>query len=122
MNIQAFSQMRLTDASIQLSSFSALLKEETNKRTKGMVLWISKTAVAAADAMLEACPSVYEQRCLLQLLLAVDFCDAGIANLRFRRCYWKLQLVEPSLRAGQETVVNGCNLGTSNLPLQESLR
>lgn len=103
--------MRLTDASSELSSFSALLKQETNKNARSKSSWISRTAVATAEAMLEACPSVYERRCLLELLSAVDFCDSGIAALKFRRLLRKLQLVEPSLCAGKETVVNGPSLG-----------
>lgn len=113
--LQAFAQMRLTDASSELSSFSALLKQETNKNARSKSSWISRTAVATAEAMLEACPSVYERRCLLELLSAVDFCDSGIAALKFRRLLRKLQLVEPSLCAGKETVVNGPSLGDDEL-------
>lgn len=109
--MQAFAQMRLTEASTELTLFSALLKQETNKTAKTRPSWISRTAVAAADAMLEACPSVYERHCLLQLLSAVDFCDSGAAALKFKRYSWKLQLVEPSLCIGKESVANGPNLG-----------
>jgi len=112
--MQAFAQMRLSEASTELTLFSALLKQETNKTVKATPSWISQTAVAAAEAMLEACPSVYERHCLLQLLSAVDFCDAGTASVKFKRYSWKLQLVEPALCIGKETVANGLNLG--NLP------
>lgn len=106
--MQAFAQMRLREASAELTLFSALLKQETNKIGTS---WISRTAVAAAESMLEACPSVYERHCLLQLLSAVDFCDSGAATLKFKRYSWKLQLVEPCLCIGKETVADGPNLG-----------
>lgn len=115
--MQAFSQMRLSEASTELTLFSALLKQETNKNPKISPSWISRTAVVAAEAMLEACPSVYERHCLLELLSTVDFCDSGIAALKFKRLSWKLQLVEPSLCIGKETVANGPNLGNPQVIL-----
>ncbi|CAK9198622.1 unnamed protein product [Sphagnum troendelagicum] len=104
--LQAFSQLRISEAAAHLAAFSTLLKEEIRKQHgqqtkigKAETLWITAAAVAAADAMLEACPSVYERRCLLQLLSAADFGDGGQAAMRFRRFYWKMQLAEPALRS-----------------------
>jgi spatacsin len=104
--LQAFSQLRISEAAANLAAFSTLLKEEVRKQHgqqtkigKAETLWITAAAVAAADAMLEACPSVYERRCLLQLLSAADFGDGGQAAMRFRRFYWKMQLAEPALRS-----------------------
>jgi spatacsin len=104
--LQAFSQLRISEAAAHLAAFSGLLKEEIRKQHgqqtkigKVETLWITAAAVAAADAMLEACPSVYERRCLLQLLSAADFGDGGQAAMRFRRFYWKMQLAEPALRS-----------------------
>ncbi|PIA25431.1 hypothetical protein AQUCO_11400007v1 [Aquilegia coerulea] len=103
--LQAFSQMRLSEASAHLASFSFRIKDEplqpkTNISREGKLgsLWIGSTAVAAADAMLSTCPSAYEKRCLLQLLSATDFGDGGSAATCFRRLYWKVNLAEPSLR------------------------
>lgn len=102
---QAFSQMRLSEASAHLGSFSARIKEEpanllANMGKEGQIgtSWISSTAIKAADAMLSTCPSPYEKRCLLQLLSATDFGDGGSAATRYRRLYWKINLAEPSLR------------------------
>ncbi|OWM82276.1 hypothetical protein CDL15_Pgr001850 [Punica granatum] len=103
--LQAFSQMRLSEASAHLGSFSVRIKEElahslTNagKEEHIATSWISSTAVKAADAVLSSCPSPYEKRCLLQLLAATDFGDGRSAAARYRRLYWKINLAEPSLR------------------------
>eukprot|EP01018_Ginkgo_biloba_P020370 Gb_30364 [translate_table: standard] len=112
--LQAFSQMRLAEASAHLASFSARLKEEahaaqttSSKGNKIATTWITSAAVKAADAMISTCPSAYEQRCLLQLLAAADFGDGGSAATRFRRLYWKIQLAEPALRQGAELILEG---------------
>ncbi|KAL5714718.1 hypothetical protein ACHQM5_016641 [Ranunculus cassubicifolius] len=103
--LQAFSQMRLSEASAHLASFSIRIKEEPpqlrmhmGREEKLGSLWIGSTAVGAADAMLLTCPSAYEKRCLLQLLSSTDFGDGGSAASNFRRLYWKINLAEPSLR------------------------
>ncbi|XP_024004647.1 uncharacterized protein LOC18029040 isoform X2 [Eutrema salsugineum] len=103
--LQAFSQMRLSEASAHLGSFWARVKDEsmpfqsnTAKEVNFGASWISKTAVKAADAILSTCPSPYEKRCLLQLLAAIDFGDGGSAATYYRRLYWKVNLAEPSLR------------------------
>ncbi|CAH8345161.1 unnamed protein product [Eruca vesicaria subsp. sativa] len=112
--LQAFSQMRLSEASAHLGSFWARVKEEsmhfqsnTAKEVNFGASWISKTAVKAADAVLSTCPSPYEKRCLLQLLAAIDFGDGGSAATYYRRLYWKVDLSEPSLRSE-----NGLDLGS----------
>lgn len=111
---QAFSQMRLSEASAHLTLFTARLKDESqqaqhgqNRSSKVSTGWITAAAVTAADTMLKACPSAYERRCLLQLLGGADFGDGGTAALRFRRLYWKVQLAEPALqqKPGSVTVV-----------------
>ncbi|KAL1190297.1 hypothetical protein V5N11_016682 [Cardamine amara subsp. amara] len=103
--LQAFSQMRLSEASAHLGSFWARVKEEsmhfqsnTAKDVNFGASWISRTAVKAADAVLSTCPSPYERRGLLQLLAATDFGDGGSAATYYRRLYWKVNLAEPSLR------------------------
>ncbi|XP_061972823.1 uncharacterized protein LOC133695068 isoform X1 [Populus nigra] len=103
--LQAFSQMRLSEASAHLGSFSVRIKDEqtsmqANIGIEGRVRtsWISSTAVKAANAMLLTCPSPYEKRCLLQLLAATDFGDGGSTATYYRRLYWKINLAEPSLR------------------------
>ncbi|XP_063949090.1 uncharacterized protein LOC108222676 isoform X2 [Daucus carota subsp. sativus] len=102
--LQAFSQMRLSDASAHIGSFSARIKEEQihvqmNNGTDGIgSAWISSIAVKAADAMLSKCPSPYETRCLLQLLSSADFGDGGFASANYKRQHWKINLAEPSLR------------------------
>lgn len=103
--LQAFSQMRLSDASAHLGSFSARIKEEhpTIQTTSGRdgcigTSWASSIAEKASDAMLTTCTSPYEKRCLLQLLSATDFGDGGSAMSRYRRLYWKINLAEPLLR------------------------
>jgi spatacsin len=122
---QAFAQMRITEAGAHLSAFSGILKEEQRKQhgqysriMRSNITWITAAAVAAADAMLEACPSVYERRCLLQLLSAEDFADGGLAAIRFRKLYWKMQLAEPALGSGSGVVANGSELEDDAL-LQE---
>ncbi|XP_075081105.1 uncharacterized protein LOC107825144 isoform X2 [Nicotiana tabacum] len=117
--LQAFSQMRLSEASAHLGSFSARIKEEPHVPTQvgkeGKIgsLWISSTAVKAADAMLSRCPSPYEKRSLLQLLAATDFGDGGSAATYYQRLYWKVNLAEPSLRKN-----DGLHLG--NEPLDDA--
>ncbi|XP_028112522.1 uncharacterized protein LOC114310657 isoform X1 [Camellia sinensis] len=114
--LQAFSQMRLSEASAHLGSFSARIKEEPahiqTNLAKGQIgtSWISSTAVKAADAMLSTCPSPYEKRCLFQLLSATDFGDGGSAATNYRRLYWKINLAEPSLR-----IDDGLHLGNETL-------
>ncbi|MBA0562724.1 hypothetical protein Golob_007747 [Gossypium lobatum] len=115
--LQAFSQMRLSEASAHLGSFSARIKEEpshlqTNIGRDGQIgmSWISSTAIKAADATLSTCPSPYEKRCLLQLLAAADFGDGGFAAACYRRLYWKINLAEPSLRKN-----DGLHLGNETL-------
>lgn len=114
---QAFSQMRLSEASAHLGSFSLRIKEEptylhANVGREGQIgtSWISSTASKAADAVLSTCPSPYEKRCLLQLLAATDFGDGGYASAFYRKCYWKTNLAEPllckddELQLGNETL------------------
>uniref|UniRef100_A9U2Z6 Predicted protein n=1 Tax=Physcomitrium patens TaxID=3218 RepID=A9U2Z6_PHYPA len=115
--LQAFAQMRISEAGAHLASFSHCLKEDYRKQhsqysrnTKGNTVWITAAAVAAADAMLDACPSSYERRCLLQLLSAADFGDGGLAAIRFRKLYWKMQLAEPDLRSGSGLLANAKDL------------
>lgn len=102
--MQAFSQMRLSEASAHLGSFSARIKEEhINIQTtlvKDGPIGSSLVSVAekASDAMLMTCPSPYEKRCLLQLLSATDFGDGGSAMSHYRRLYYKISLAEPLLR------------------------
>ncbi|XP_024371913.1 uncharacterized protein [Physcomitrium patens] len=123
--LQAFAQMRISDAGAQLASFSHCLKEDQRKQhsqhtrsTKSNTMWITAAAVAAADAMLDSCPSPYEHRCLLQLLSAADFGDGGSAAIRFRKLYWKMQLAEPSLRSRSGSLADAKNLDDDAL-LQE---
>lgn len=117
--LQAFSQMRLSEASAHLGSFSARIKEEPHVYTQagkeGKIgsLWISSTAGKAANAMLSRCPSPYEKRCLLQLLAATDFGDGGSAATCYQRLYFKINLAEPSLRKN-----DGLQLG--NEPLDDA--
>ena len=122
MDIQAFAQMRILEASSHLASFSGLLKEEKRKQysqqtkvSKHDMTWITAVAVTAANAMLEACPTPYERRCLSQLLSAADFGDGGLAAIRFRKYYWKLQLAEPALQTGSYVVTNGIDLDDDSL-------
>ncbi|KAL3339711.1 hypothetical protein AABB24_028361 [Solanum stoloniferum] len=117
--LQAFSQMRLSEASAHLGSFSARIKEEPHVYTQagkeGKIgsVWISSTAVKAANAMLSRCPSPYEKRCLLNLLTATDFGDGGSAATCYQRLYFKVNLAEPSLRKN-----DGLHLG--NEPLDDA--
>ncbi|CAM6098196.1 unnamed protein product [Calypogeia fissa] len=117
--LQAFSQMRISEASAHLASFTARLKEEmqqsssrSSSRSGSATAWITRAAIAAADAMHGACPSAYERRCLLQLLSGSDFGDGGVAAMRYRRLYWKIQLAEPALQEGSGSVpvTDGANL------------
>ncbi|KAM6563640.1 hypothetical protein CsatB_023638 [Cannabis sativa] len=103
--LQAFSQMRLSEASAHLGSFSARIKEEPAQLQSNMgredqigISWISSMAVKAADAMLLTCPSPYEKRCLLKLFAVTDFGDGGSSATHYRQLYWKINLAEPSLR------------------------
>ncbi|RDY05619.1 hypothetical protein CR513_10515, partial [Mucuna pruriens] len=107
--LQAFSQMRLSEASAHLGSFSARIKEEpmylqanVGREAQIGASWISSTASTAADAVLSTCPSPYEKRCLLQLLAATDFGDGGYTAAYYRRVYWKINLAEPLLRKDNE--------------------
>ncbi|KAG8383430.1 hypothetical protein BUALT_Bualt04G0012400 [Buddleja alternifolia] len=104
--LQAFSQMRLSEASAHLGSFAIRIKEEfphiqPNWECEGKIgnSWISSTAVKAADAMLLTCPSPYEKRCLLRLLAATDFADGGSTAARYGQLCWKIDMAEPSLRS-----------------------
>ncbi|KAF3781980.1 Spatacsin-C domain-containing protein [Nymphaea thermarum] len=102
-SLQAFSQMRLSEASAHLASFSTRNKESHHMnamKDEKAGMWIASTAIKAADAMLSTCPSAYERRCLLQLLAAADFGDGGTAASRFRREHWKISLAEPFLSEG----------------------
>ncbi|KAK9064048.1 hypothetical protein SSX86_017920 [Deinandra increscens subsp. villosa] len=102
--LQAFSQMRLSEASAHLGSFSARIKEEqttvqaTSVKDGPIGSSLVSVAEKASDAMLMTCPSPYEKRCLLQLLSATDFGDGGSAMSHYRRLYWKINLAEPLLR------------------------
>ncbi|PRQ49064.1 putative spatacsin [Rosa chinensis] len=118
--LQAFSQMRLSEASAHLDSFCARIKEESTRLQANVgrdvhigASWISSTAIKAADAMLLTCPSPYEKRCLLKLLAATDFGDGGSAATHYQRLHWKINLAEPLLRKddnlhlGNETLDDG---------------
>ncbi|KAK8457117.1 hypothetical protein SEVIR_3G127700v4 [Setaria viridis] len=103
-SLQAFSQMRLPEASAHLASFSVRIKDEashtqlnSSKEVSVLAGWVAATAVKAADAVLSTCPSIYEKRCLLQLLSGVDFADSGSSSSYFSRRYWKINLSEPDL-------------------------
>ncbi|KAK7399453.1 hypothetical protein VNO78_10635 [Psophocarpus tetragonolobus] len=107
--LQGYSQMRLSEASAHLGSFSARIKEEPMYLQANMgrdaqigASWISSTASTAADAVLSTCPSPYEKRCLLQLLAATDFGDGGYTAAYYRRICWKINLAEPLLRKDNE--------------------
>ncbi|KAK9134405.1 hypothetical protein Syun_013735 [Stephania yunnanensis] len=120
--LQDFSQMRLSEASAHLTSFSTRIKEEvlhakTNmgKEMQIATSWISSTAVTAADALLSTCPSAYEKRCLLKLLAATDFGDGGSAATLFSRCYWKINLAEPSLRKDEDSYLGNERLDDASL-------
>ncbi|KAK7399448.1 hypothetical protein VNO78_10630 [Psophocarpus tetragonolobus] len=107
--LQAYSQMRLSEASAHLGSFSARIKEEpmclqanVGRDAHIGASWISSTASTAADAVLSTCPSPYEKRCLLQLLAATDFGDGGYTAAYYQRICWKINLAEPLLRKDNE--------------------
>ncbi|XP_021728108.1 uncharacterized protein LOC110695197 isoform X1 [Chenopodium quinoa] len=104
--LQAFSQMRLSEASVHLGVFSSS-KEEAS--------WISSTAVKAADAILSTCPSPYEKRCLLQLLASSDFADGGSAAAYYQRLYWKINLAEPALRKHEDLQLGNETLDDASL-------
>lgn len=113
--------MRLTEASVHLTSFSTRIKDEslympTNIQRDGALkaAWISSTAAKAAEAMLSACPSAYEKRCLLQLLAATDFGD-GATSIYFQRLQWKINLSEPSLRKDDDLYLGNEILGDDAL-------
>jgi len=96
--------MCLSEAFVHLSSFSARIKDEashtqlnSSKEVLVIAEWVAITAVKAADAVLSTCSTIYEKRCLLQLLSAVDFADGGTSSSYFSRSYWKSNLSEPSL-------------------------
>ncbi|KDP35278.1 hypothetical protein JCGZ_09437 [Jatropha curcas] len=115
--LQAFSQMRLSEASAHLGSFSARIIDEASAFQSSIgregqtgASWLSSTAVKAANSMLSTCPSPYEKRCLLQLLAATDFGDGGSAATYYRRLYWKINLAEPLLRKD-----DGLHLGNETL-------
>ncbi|GMI68631.1 hypothetical protein like AT4G39420 [Hibiscus trionum] len=129
--LQAFSQLRLSEASAHLGSFSARIKEEpnhlqTNIGREGQIgiSWISSTAIKAADATLSTCPSPYEKRCLLQLLAAADFGDGGSAAAHYRRLYWKINLAEPSLRKNDDLQLGNETLDDASLltALEENMQ
>ncbi|CAH9071176.1 unnamed protein product [Cuscuta epithymum] len=118
--LQAFSQMRLAEASAHLGSFSARIKEEPQTHThmwKGQVgnFWICSTAVKAADAVLLKCASSYEKRCLLQLLAATEFGDGGSAAASYRRLLWKINLAEPSLQKGDDLYLSSESMDDASL-------
>lgn len=119
-SLQAFSQMRLTEASAHLASFSARIKEgqlliNTNREEPIKTTWISSTAVKAADAMLATCPSIYEKRRLLLLLASAEFGDGGSASGYFRRLYWKINLAEPLFCKDGDVLFDSENLDDASL-------
>ncbi|PKA53793.1 hypothetical protein AXF42_Ash011272 [Apostasia shenzhenica] len=121
-SLQAFSQMRLSEASVHLTSFSSRIKDDPfstqiNMPRDGTLKssWTSSTAVKAAEAMLSACPSAYERRCLLQLLSATDFGDGGSTSTYFQRLYWKINLSEPSLRKDDDLYLGNETLDDASL-------
>lgn len=115
--LQAFSQMRLLEASAHMGSFSAKIKEEISlactdggrEGPPGKSL-MSILAVKAADAVLSTCPSPYEKRCLLQLLAAADFGDGGTGATQYRKLYWKTNFSEPALQKD-----DGLQIGSTNV-------
>lgn len=122
---QAFSQMRISEAASHLGTFSSRVREECNQAhhisnrggKASTATLASVSAVTAADTILESCPSPYERRSLLQLLSNADFGDGGAAAKRFRQLYWKIQLAEPALQQGLETMVQGAGLDDDALLL-----
>lgn len=120
--LQAFSQLRVAEASAHLGSFSTRIKEESphihqSREKEGTIgiSWISSTAAKAADAILSRCSSPYEKRCLLQLLSATDFSDGGSAATRYGRLYWKINLAEPSLRSDDFSLLGNETLDDASL-------
>ncbi|KAI3451060.1 hypothetical protein Pfo_007725 [Paulownia fortunei] len=120
--LQAFSQMRLSEASAHLGSFATRIKEESphtqpNWEREGKIgnSWTSSTAVKAADAMLLTCPSPYEKRCLLRLLAATDFGDGGSIATRYGQLYWKIDMAEPSLRSDECPLLGNETLDDASL-------
>ncbi|KAJ3694138.1 hypothetical protein LUZ60_009618 [Juncus effusus] len=103
-SLQAFSQMRLSEASAHLASFSARIKEDPSSSSSSSSSlthlnrgpWLSNTAVKAGESVLATCPSLYEKRCLLELLSSADFGDGGGSAAYFGRLYWKIT------RSGEE--------------------
>ncbi|KAL8160713.1 hypothetical protein V2J09_002250 [Rumex salicifolius] len=112
--LQAFSQMRLSEASAHLGSFSARIKEEPTVSNLD-VSWISSTASKAANSILSNCPSPYEKRCLLQLLAATNFGDGGYAATYYRQQYWKINLAEPALRKNDDVLLGNNTLDDASL-------
>lgn len=118
--IQAFFQMRLSDASAHLLSFSAKIKDQSSrsnliKDNLINVTWIRYTAVKAADAMLNVCPSSYEKSCLLKLLASVDFGDGGSASAHYRKLLLKIKLSEPLLGKDDYSLIDCENLDDASL-------
>ncbi|PIN26879.1 hypothetical protein CDL12_00372 [Handroanthus impetiginosus] len=121
--LQAFSQMRLSEASAHLGSFATRIKEESLHSTQ-LILerevrigtsWTISTAVKAADAMLLTCPSPYEKRCLLRLLAATDFGDGGSTATRYGQLCWKIDMAEPSLRSDECPLLGNETLDDASL-------
>ncbi|KAK9670568.1 hypothetical protein RND81_13G209900 [Saponaria officinalis] len=120
--LQAYSQMRLSEASAHLGSFSLRIKEEPflsisnfNKQGLPGTSWISSTAVMAADAIISRGPSPYEKRCLLQLLVSTDFGDGGSVAAYYRRQLWKINLAEPALRKHEDLQLGNESLDDASL-------
>ncbi|KAJ3701358.1 hypothetical protein LUZ61_005063 [Rhynchospora tenuis] len=105
-SFQAFSQMRLDEASAYLATFSARTREESSHSQPSQLHdellnrapWLSSTAVKAAEAVLSTCPTLYEKRSFLQFLASADFGDDGSSAAYFKRLYWKINLAEPDLK------------------------
>ncbi|KMZ60787.1 hypothetical protein ZOSMA_56G00180 [Zostera marina] len=119
-SLQAFFQMRLSDASAHLLSFSAKIKDQSSrsnliKDNLINVTWIRYTAVKAADAMLNVCPSSYEKSCLLKLLASVDFGDGGSASAHYRKLLLKIKLSEPLLGKDDYSLIDCENLDDASL-------
>ncbi|GER35123.1 spatacsin, partial [Striga asiatica] len=120
--LQAFSQMRLSEASAHLGSFASRIKEETShtqqsweREEKVGNSWTISTAVKAADSMLLKCPSPYEKRCLLRLLAATDFGDGGSTSTRYGQLCWKIDMAEPSLRSDECPLLGNETLDDASL-------
>ncbi|KAL9229664.1 hypothetical protein vseg_005107 [Gypsophila vaccaria] len=120
--LQAYSQMRLSEASAHLGSFSSRIKEEPflllsnfNKQGLPGTSWISSTAVMAADAIISRSPSPYEKKCLLQLLASTDFGDGGSVAAYYRRQLWKINFAEPALRTHEDLQLGNESLDDASL-------